>query len=239
MFKKFKTRAREVEIMDDFSYTGEDLHNALREIAWVNRWLGGRKSVRQSVQQALKQKKIRNINPLHILDLGCGSGDYLRSLADWGQKQGLPLQITGVDANPTIIHFAQAQAQEYQNIRYLCADVFSDTFDLSGYDLVLCGLFLHHLEEKEQITLINQCLAAGTKAIVINDLHRHWLAYYLFRLISETLNFSKMSKHDGALSVRKGFKRNDLLSLIKKCQISYFSLRWKWAFRYQLIIYNE
>lgn len=239
MFQQFNTRAADTELMDDFSYAGDDLQKALQEIAWVNRWLGGRKSVRRSMQQVLRQQLFQVEKALRIVDLGCGSGDYLRSLADWGRKKNLDLQITGVDANPAIIEFAREQAAGYKNIHYLCADILADSFDLTGYDLVLCGLFLHHLEENEQIALIRKCMAAGVKAIVVTDLHRHWLAYYLFRLICLVLNFSPMSKHDGALSVRKGFQRDDLTRLMQKSRIDRFDLSWKWAFRYQLIIYNE
>jgi 2-polyprenyl-3-methyl-5-hydroxy-6-metoxy-1,4-benzoquinol methylase len=237
MFQQFKTRAAGTEIMDDFSYTGDDLQKALREIAWVNRWLGGRKSVRRSVEETLRRNVVDSSGPLRIVDLGCGSGDYLRTLADWGRKKGLDLHITGVDANPAIIGFAREQAAGYQNIRYLCADILADSFDLSGYDLVLCGLFLHHLEESEQAAIFQKCRTAGVRAVVVTDLHRHWLAYYLFRLICTVLNFSPMSKHDGALSIRKGFQRNDLVRLMQRCGIDRYDLRWKWAFRYQLIVY--
>lgn len=239
MFSKFKARATGTELMDDFSYTGADLHKALLEIAWINRWLGGRKSIRQSVAQAIRRNGLQDKTTLHILDLGCGSGDYLRSLADWGARQRLNLHITGVDANPAIVRFAEEQSTQYKNIRYLCADVLAKDFDLSGYDLILCGLFLHHLEEAEQAALIRKGLAAGVRTIVVNDLHRHWLAYYLFRLISVVMNFSRMSRHDGALSVRKGFTRRDLVRLMEQCRIENYSLRWKWAFRYQLIVYNS
>lgn len=238
MFQKFKTRAEGTELMDDFSYQGEDLHKALREIAWINRWLGGRKSFRQSVHRALTRNGLAEASSIRILDLGCGSGDYLRNLSDWGARRKLRLEITGVDANPAIVRFAEEKSRTYPNIQYQCADVLAEDFDPAGYDLLLCGLFLHHLEEEAQATLIKKSLEAGVRTIVVNDLHRHWLAYYLFQLICRVLNFSKMSRHDGALSIRKGFTREDLTRLMETCQTDDYQLRWKWAFRYQLIIYN-
>jgi hypothetical protein len=46
-----------------------------------------------------------------------------------------------------------------------------------------------------------------------------------------------MVKYDAPLSVLRGFSRNEWLDLLRKAGISRFSLKWKWAFRWQLIIY--
>ena len=238
MIKQFKTRAEGEELMDDFSYAGADLFKALEEIAWVNRWLGGQRSFLQSLQKILKKTNLGNDRPIHILDLGCGSGDYLRGLSQWGEIQGKSLQLVGVDANSAIVDYAAQQSATYNNIRFECADVLADSFDTSGYDIVLCGLFLHHLSASEQLSLVDKCLSSGVKALVVNDLQRHWLAYYLFRLICWTFNFSRMSKHDGALSVRKAFKRAELKSLAERSKAKRYELAWKWAFRFQLILYR-
>jgi hypothetical protein len=80
---------------------------------------------------------------------------------------------------------------------------------------------------------------------VINDLHRHPLAYYgidaLTRLIP---GCSALVKNDGRLSVWRGFYRSEWQRLLKE-QLEeqpedatlQTTLQWSWAFRWLVIGY--
>lgn len=238
MFNEFKTRATEEEIMDDFSLSGEDFNKTLRELTWINDWLGGNALVLQGMEKMMKNPSFKGEEPLKIIDLGCASGDTLRALGNWGNKKKHNFQLFGVDANASAISYAAQQASRHP-IEYLTADVLSEDFSLAGYDLVICGLFLHHLTDEEQLLLLQKCIKGGVKGILVNDLHRHWLAYVLFWGLSKILNFSPMAQNDGKISIRKGFQKNELETIVKRLEIKEHQLRWKWAFRYQLLIFNN
>jgi hypothetical protein len=45
-----------------------------------------------------------------------------------------------------------------------------------------------------------------------------------------------MVKYDSRLSVLKAFKRKELEQILQNAGISDYTIRWKWAFRYQIII---
>ena len=98
------------------------------------------------------------------------------------------------------------------------------------------NLCLHHFEETEIKTLLQKCQQEKVKAILINDLHRHWLAYYLFALLTWAIRMPFTPRQDGLLSIRKGFKKTELHQLASQFTDDYV-LKWKWAFRYQLILY--
>jgi hypothetical protein len=76
----------------------------------------------------------------------------------------------------------------------------------------------------------------NTKAgFVINDLQRHWLAYYGVHVITHLLNGSVLAKNDGPVSILRAFKLEELNSLLQNAQAKNYSIKRKWAFRYLIV----
>jgi hypothetical protein len=73
-------------------------------------------------------------------------------------------------------------------------------------------------------------------AVIINDLHRHWLAYHSIKLLTRFFSDSYLVKNDAPLSVWRAFQRNELKRLVEEAGIDRYSLRWMWAFRWQLLL---
>ncbi len=81
-------------------------------------------------------------------------------------------------------------------------------------------------------------LRCSSQAVIVNDLHRHWFAYHSIGLLTQAFSNSEMVKHDSKLSVLKGFRKTDLQKMLTTAGIKNYSLKWMWAFRWQLIIYK-
>ncbi|TDQ06378.1 methyltransferase domain-containing protein [Pedobacter metabolipauper] len=226
-------RSDQPEIMDNFAMKGELLRDALDKIASINRLLGGNKVTLQGVEMLLQNKKH---GPICILDVGCGNGDMLRALADYAHTKKLDFKLTGIDANDFTIGHASQLSTEYPNISYICADIFEEIKKESAYDIILCTLTLHHFKDPEILELINGFKTSARLGIVVNDLHRSALAYYLFTALCVVFRLNKMSKDDGLISILRGFKRKDLESFSRQLGLKKYVLHWKWAFRYQWII---
>ena len=229
-----KYRTEEAEIMDDFSLEGEELTDALNQIANINQLLGGNKLTLQGVKQLLKKTDISK--SITIADIGCGNGDMLRMLSKYGKKKGIQFKLIGVDANAFTINYAKSLSTEYSNIEYICLDIFSEEFTRLPYDIVLCTLTLHHFTNDQISLLLNTLHTNASVGIVVNDLHRSKMAYRLFEIIAATFNLNKMSREDGLVSILRGFKKEDLEHFSKKLNLKNYSINWKWAFRYQWII---
>lgn len=229
-------RTEAVEIMDDFSLEGEELREALDKIASINQLLGGNKLTLQGIVQLLKESD--NTQTITIVDVGCGNGDMLRMLADYGKKNNLKLQLIGIDANAFTIEHARILSKEYNNVSYRCEDIFAEVFVEVKYDILLCTLTLHHFKNNEIETILNVFQKQATIGIVINDLHRSALAYRLFQLVCSVFQLNRMSREDGLTSILRGFKKNELEDFSKKIQARKQSISWKWAFRYQWIIWK-
>ncbi|MEQ9414600.1 MAG: SAM-dependent methyltransferase, partial [Cyclobacteriaceae bacterium] len=64
----------------------------------------------------------------------------------------------------------------------------------------------------------------------------HWFAYHSIRLLTKWFSKSPMVQFDAPVSVLRAFHRSDIISILKDAGINNYSLKWKWAFRWQLII---
>jgi 2-polyprenyl-3-methyl-5-hydroxy-6-metoxy-1,4-benzoquinol methylase len=229
-----KYRTQEAEIMDDFSLQGEELREALDQIARINQLLGGNTVILQGIKELLKQS--HPAKTISIADIGCGNGDMLRMLAKFGQKNKFTFQLTGIDANKFTINYAEKLSKEYPNIEYQCVDIFSEDFKSMKYDIILCTLTLHHFSNEQILKIMSIFNNNAQTGIIINDLHRSKTAYRLFEIISVVFNLNSMSREDGRISILRGFRKKELEEFSKKLNLKNYTINWKWAFRYQWII---
>jgi len=234
MFINTKYRSTESEIMDDFALEGEILRDALDKIAKINQLLGGNQLTLLGVQDLLRN--IPKTNEIVIIDVGCGNGDMLRTLADYGIKNSINFRLIGIDANNFTINHARKLSKSFSNISYRCEDVFDKPFEELKYDIVLCTLTLHHFKEDDILRLMSVFNANSRIGIVINDLQRSAVAYRLFQVLCFVFRLNSMSREDGLTSILRGFKKEELVNFSKKLKLNNYIIQWKWAFRYQWII---
>ena len=152
MFINTKYRSSKAEIMDDFDLKGEVLHDALHKIARINQLLGGNKLTLQGVKNLLAS--VDRSEEITIVDLGCGNGDMLRILADFGSKNNYRFNLIGVDANTFTIDHARKLSSNYSNINYVAKDIFQLNVADMNCDIVLLTLTLHHFKDNEIIDLL-------------------------------------------------------------------------------------
>ena len=234
MFINTQYRTDEPETMDDFSMKGEILRDALDKIARINQLLGGNQLTLRGVKKLVGARSSNT--KITIVDVGCGNGDMLRTLADYGIKNNLNFHLIGIDANNFTIDHAQQLSQNYPNVKYQCEDIFGKSFQELKYDIVLCTLTLHHFKDNEIIQLLNVFNANSNIGIVINDLQRSAIAYRLFQVLCFVFRLNDMSREDGLISILRGFKKVELTNFSEKLNFSNYKIQWKWAFRYQWII---
>ena len=225
-------RSDEREIMDDFTLAGKALRVNLDILASINKWLGGNQVSLDGIKKLIKD--FPKDNELVIVDLGCGNGDMLRRVSILGEKLGYKFKLIGIDANQDSIQYATLLSLGVKNITYRQMNIFSDEFKELEYDIALSTLFLHHLNDKEILEKVNLLSGQARIGIVVNDLHRNKLAYFLFNIISFFIN-NKIIRNDGLVSILRGFKKRELEQFANQLQIK-SDINWKWAFRYQWIM---
>ncbi len=228
----FKNRSYEEEIMDDLDASGPIIPQTLKELEIINQRLGGNYVTTNGLDQLMPESPTKK---LKIADLGCGGGDILMLVAKWAKKRGYDVELVGFDANPHIIDYAKENCKEFSEITFAVQDIFSEEFKNQKFDVILCTLFTHHFHEDDLIRIFKQFKKQSILGVIINDLHRHWLAYYSIKLLTTLFSKSEMVKNDGPLSVKRAFKKVELEQIMMSAAISSFKLKWMWAFRWQLI----
>lgn len=229
-------RSNEKELIDDLELDNDALRQNLEELALINKYLGGN----QVTVSGLK-KLIANSNhqsQLTIADLGCGGGDMLMVMANWAKKKGIKSQFIGIDANDFMIDFAKKRTANYPDISYLHENIFSEEFKEKSFDIITMTLFCHHFDDESLVKIFKQFKKQSRIGIVINDIHRHWFAYHSIAWITKLFLKSYLVKNDAKLSVWRAFRRSDLEKIIQKAGFTKYSIRWKWAFRWEVVLFS-
>jgi 2-polyprenyl-3-methyl-5-hydroxy-6-metoxy-1,4-benzoquinol methylase len=230
----FSSRSMSIEIMDDLSCAGEVVNQTLRELDFINHWLGGNAVTSNAIKSVWQS--IPKDQSITIADLGCGSGEMLRILSRLASKESRQVSLFGFDANPNITDFAAAHSKDFKNISYHAVNVFSPQFQQQKFDIIIATLFMHHFTEEELVSLFSSLKKQAKTAIIINDIHRHPLSYYSIKFLTKIFSRSTMVKFDAPLSVLRAFTRAELITILHKAGLNNYRLRWMWAFRWQLTI---
>ena len=229
---KFSKRSKEKEIMDDLDCSGPVLEQTLRELKIINRWLGGNQvpnwGLKSLIQAAVPQSNYQ------VMDLGCGGGDMIAVMDSWAKKNKLSIQFIGADANAHTIEFAKQRQQEVEGVEWQVVNAFDPKFLEEQVDFVTCTLFTHHFTDEELIQLFLVLKKKARIGFVINDLHRHPLAYYAIKWLTASFSKSPMVQHDAPLSVLRSFTRKDWRAIFLEAGLYKTKIQWRWAFRWQI-----
>ncbi len=208
--------------MDDFSIQDERIDIALRELKIINRFLGGISTTKAALKILNNSEKRSST----ILDIGSGSSDNLVAA-----KKNFPeIKILSVDKNLRVLTSNDSYLMKIN------ADAFKLPFKDNSCDIIHVSLFLHHFTEEQIQILLKEFLRVSKTGIVINDLQRSYLALIGIKLLTILFSKSEMVKNDGPLSVKRGFTKAELLNLLKDAGIKNPVIKWKWAFRWMVVI---
>jgi 2-polyprenyl-3-methyl-5-hydroxy-6-metoxy-1,4-benzoquinol methylase len=230
----FKKRSEEIEIMDDLNCHGEVVDQTLRELEVINKLLGGNYVTLNGINKLVKKDK--RITQISVADLGCGGGDLLKLISLWGTRKNIKLNLTGIDANPNIIQFAKNNSTAFPSINYEAIDIFSGDFRTRRFDIIAGTLFFHHFSSEQLVDFLKQLKDQAQLGIVINDIHRNWMAYYSIKILTRFFSKSAMVRYDAPLSVLRAFHKKDWIDILETAGIRNYSIKWMWAFRWQIVI---
>lgn len=227
---KFSQRSYEKELLDAPHIPRHLLIRNLRELELVNTSLGGHAITIAGVKRLIVDSKKTYV----LADIGCGGGDSLIHIAKWARKNKFNVKLIGVDINADAIEYLNQQCNAYPEITGIVSSYEEYLKANPAVDIVHCSLFCHHLTDDELRALLHMIKKQVSGGFIINDLHRHWFAYYSIKFLTHLLNGSTLVKNDAPLSVLRGFKKAELKALLHQTQLD-AEVKWRWAFRYLVV----
>jgi SAM-dependent methyltransferase len=202
------------ELMDgDCSY--EQFRDCLLSLEQVNRWLLGYRPTLAWLDRLPTQAH----QPIHILDVGSGGGGLLRRIATWAGRRGIPTQLTGIDLNPYAAQAAAEFTPQGSRIAWITGNALTyrpenPANPENPIQIVVSSLTAHHLENDEIVTLLRWMESTAEIGWFINDLERSERSSRMFGWLAALARWHPFVRHDGPVSFRRAFRRQDWLQLL-------------------------
>jgi SAM-dependent methyltransferase len=215
-----RQRSREAERLD-VGVEDEEAVRSLGDLRLVNRWLGGRRSLLRAVRPFLREG-------IRVLDVGCGSAD----LPAWLQRT-TPSRIMVVGVDLKLLHLQQAPP----GVHRVVADVRQLPFPPLSFDVVTVSLFLHHFDAPEVGGVLRALFSLARRALVVNDLRRARVPLLFGQAVFPFLFRSPVSVADGLVSVRRGFRPQELAEAFASADLRGVRI-WR-RFPYRLVAVAE
>jgi 2-polyprenyl-3-methyl-5-hydroxy-6-metoxy-1,4-benzoquinol methylase len=223
-------RSNKSELLDEVNIPSEDLFRNLYELEIINKKLGGHNATFKGLSYFSFRKHSHT-----LLDIGSGGGDTLRAIAN--SKYGKYFnQLDGADLKSDCISYAKRNSEEFPSIAYyendykICLEN-----NKRQYDIISNALFCHHFTDEQLIEILKLMQQHCQMGFVINDLQRHWLAYYSIKLLTTLFSKSYLVKNDAPLSVARSFKKGEWKNLLLRAGIENAIIKWSWAFRFVIV----
>lgn len=205
--RSLASRATEQEQMDAPDLPASVYRQVLADLAKVNRITFATWPTLAFLKRAVGHRA-----QFRLLDVGFGQGDMLRAIARWAARQGIVANLVGVDLNANSEIMASEATDPKLPIRYVTGDY----RDLAGanWDFVISSLVTHHMTAEELKSFLRFMEHETRMGWMINDLHRHRLAYLGFPLLARVAGWHRIVREDGQLSIARSFKPADWRSAL-------------------------
>jgi SAM-dependent methyltransferase len=210
MLDQFNRRSYQLEHLDKGDYSPDEYEGCIIELQRVNQWLGDARSLRNSLFREIEKKDLRNFS---LLDVGAGSGELLRVAAHWARQTGRLINAVGLELNERSAQATLERSPGFMEISAVRGDALRLPFSDRQFDYVICSLFTHHFVEKQIVDILREMSRVASRRIFVIDLHRHPVAYYFYTTIGKVFLHNRLIREDGALSILRGFKTDELFSL--------------------------
>jgi ubiquinone/menaquinone biosynthesis C-methylase UbiE len=201
------------ELLDGTLDDPAALRGNLRDLAWINRRLGGSRASLRAIDGLLGRRS----GPHTVLDVGTGAADIPMTLVAASAATDRPLRVTAMDSRAEVLAAAReldARLDGTDGLELALGDGRSLPWPDRAFDVVHASLLLHHLEPVGAVAFLAEAARVARHGVVVNDLvraRRHWLGA---RVLLAVTTRNRYTRHDGPLSVRRAYTRVELRALL-------------------------
>lgn len=200
-------RRRGIELLDEPGVEPAVRLRSLRDVERANALFGGSRALLRELELALRADG----EALTLLDVGTGLADLPHAAVTLARRRGVQLVPIGVDMAHELLVAARSRLR-----LVVAGDALRLPFADRSVDVVTCSQLLHHFAGTECRRLIAELDRVARRRVIVAELRRSWIAASAFWLVSYPLRFHRVTRHDGTLSVLRGFTRGELRSLVRE-----------------------
>lgn len=201
-------RRRGYEILDDPHIDDALRARSLADVARSNTVFGGWRAVRAELAEVLDGRETRSVT---LLDVGTGIGDIPTLATESWRASGMTITTFGVDLSACLLQ----QARD-RGIVPICGDALALPIASKSVDIAICSQTLHHFEANDLLVVLRELDRVARERVIVSDIRRSWIAAAGIWLASFPLRFHPVSRHDGVVSVLRGFTPGELRQLVQK-----------------------
>jgi 2-polyprenyl-3-methyl-5-hydroxy-6-metoxy-1,4-benzoquinol methylase len=226
----FRLRDRQLrpEIMDDPALDFSRHEKALQGLTRLN-MLGQSARLIWPTISTLSRNLGRKIR---VLDIATGGGDIPIALASLARRYRLPIDFDGCDVSPRAVAYARQKASR-TGIQFFVHDALSQRLP-TGYDVLMCSLFLHHLDVEQARMLLRGMADACRQLLIVSDLNRSPSTMFLTCAASLLATRSDVVHVDGPLSAQAAFTVTEARQLAQQAGLQDCKVHAAWPCRFLL-----
>jgi SAM-dependent methyltransferase len=193
----------------------EETRRNLADLRTINRWLGARRALLSAVKAHLPSGG-------RLLDVGCASADLPAFLLE-----RLPGPVLAVGLDVRAVHLRDAAP----TVKSVVGDLRYPPFADGTFEVVTASLVLHHFDAPRVAALLQGLYRLARRALVVSDLHRAAVPLVFGHLVFPFLFRSRVSVHDGLVSIRRGFRPRELRRAFEEAGLPHVRIRRRFPYR--------
>jgi SAM-dependent methyltransferase len=218
------------ELIDRLDASPAELTRSLADITRLNR-IGAKRILQRHIAPFFT--RLRAGETLRILDVGTGAADIPLALAGWARGHGHRLRIVALEVHPTILGYAARAVNGSPEVQIVGGNALEAPIRPGSVDLALCSLVLHHLPEEAVVVLLRRLAGLVRLGFVVNDFRRGRLAWAAVWLATRVAGCGRIARHDGPLSVRRAYTREELSRLSARAGLA--DIQWHRALAFRQV----
>ena len=205
----FLSRRTMQEEYFDSERPAQEVAEFFRSLGRVNRIFDFTQPFREVLPKLLQPGECQAVS---ILDVGAGDGSLGRGIQAWATRQGWNWRIVNLDCSPQALGLNAGGINVAGSASRL-------PFHQGSFDVVIASQMAHHMANREVKMFLQEIWRVARRAVVLCDLHRNVGLYLLLRLLFCFQKHPASFRADGLLSVKRGWRVEELLSLAREAGI--------------------
>jgi SAM-dependent methyltransferase len=198
-------RRRGVELLDGHGIDPRVIREAMSDVMRANRLFGAGAAIAAELRAVAPSLP----RPATLLDVGTGMGDMAERAQRIAAEHGVSLRTIGLDIDETLVCAAADRTSHV--VRGNAGQLpFAD----KSIDVVICSQVLHHFFDEDLPRVLRELDRVARVRVIIGDLLRSRVAGTLFWAAATALGFHPVTRHDGLVSIGRGFTTSDLQASI-------------------------